>query len=83
MSAAIYYRPAKPFKDTLSTFAPQDFMDKLEKATGLRPPCTVGKEFLRELRVLAKLNTDGGGNPFEELVEAIEKYGEVELEASY
>src|SRR5207344_1202207 len=73
MSASIYYHQVKPMpKKSLSVWAPSAFQATLRDVFGSNEP-ELGVNDLRELRVLAHVNADGGGNPWQQLVEAIAK----------
>lgn len=81
MSATIYWEPAARKRNHLSTTAPQDFMEKLEKVTGSRPPCMLGERDLASLRGAAATATDP--RPWLELIKAIEGYTDITVEAVY
>ena len=87
MSANIYYRQVKPIdgKD-LAVFGPSSFIRSLEQAFG-RFPCELGKKDIETLKGMAAVSMDGAedkyGNPYTNLIEAIEKLGVIEVYAEY
>lgn len=85
MSATIYWEPAcVDMKEKhLSCWAPSSFMEQLENRLGERPPTYFDEEDLIGLRELAKTNCDGGGNPFQELVNAIQIHGSIRVWPEY
>lgn len=84
MSASIYYRQVKPVSGKLlNTSAPSSFIDSLEKAFGGREPTLTTTE-IPILQGMAILWTGmGGKNPYEQLIEGIQKYGEIEIDVQY
>jgi len=84
MSANVYWKQVKPVKgNDLGLAAPQHFMENMEKAFGSREP-TLNKNDIPVLKGLSIGDGgDMGGNPYDKLIEAIKKYGEIELYAEY
>jgi hypothetical protein len=84
MSANVYWRPVKPTSGhDLGLAAPQHFLENMEKAFGNREP-TLGQDSIPILQGLSiGSGGDMAGNPYDKLIEALEKYGEIELEARY
>lgn len=84
MSASICWRPVDKRDKTLRVGAPSLFMETMRKA-GLEFPCTIGSEELPVLTGMAAVygRNDENVNPFDELITLVEKYGSVELWASY
>lgn len=83
MGANISYRQVKPItgKD-LPVGAPSYFIGTMEKAFG-NFPCTLTSEDIPILRGMAATMRDEQQNPYEKLVEAIERMGAVEVYAEY
>jgi hypothetical protein len=75
MSATICYRPVLTKRYYVPTMAPSSFMEALGEL-----PRTFGAEDLPILRVCARV---GHREAFEHLIDAIEKYGAIELWAEY
>lgn len=83
MSANIYFRQVRPIdSESLSVYAPSSFIESMTEAFGVFP-CILGANEVPVLKGMAALNRDGGGNPYSELIEAINKYGTVEVYAEY
>ena len=82
MSATILYRQVSSTGRSLSCFAPSSFIGSIEQAFGSFP-CTLGEEAVPILTGMAAVCNDGGGNPYQELISAIEKLGTVEVWAKY
>ena len=81
MSANIYWEAINPNPKSLYVMAPSWFMECLERADmGL--PYTFGESDIPTLRGLAATMKDDR-NPFKELIEAIEKNGEVNVWYEY
>lgn len=87
MSASICYRQIKPIEGKdLPVWAPSYFIGTLEKAFG-NFPCVLDADDIATLRGMAATCQDGAveihGNPYEELIKAIQKLGTVEVYAEY
>lgn len=84
MSASIYWKQVKPVKShSLNVGAPSNFLEILEKVFGSRNP-QLDESNIEALKGMAAVyNIYGGVNPYEELIEAIEQYKEIELWAEY
>lgn len=81
MSASIIWEPVNPNPRTLHVMAPSWFMAALEKA-GLGLPRQFGEIDLPVLRGMAA-TIDKEANPFQELIDVIDKHGPVEVWAEY
>lgn len=87
MSAAICWEPTNKGHQ-LYVGAPQSFMDSLECiGVRIRSGDTIGQGHLDALRGMAHLynnqEKDPKKNPYTQLIEAIEKHGEIRLWAEY
>jgi len=84
VSASIYWRPVVPKEGSrLNTYAPSGFLTALEEVFGSRTP-VLERSDLPTLRGMAAVWTDGsGGNPYKDLINAIEKHEAVEVWAEY
>ena len=77
MSATIFCRPIPEKGEHLPVWAPSSFIAQMEKAFGSWP-LYLEKKDIPTLKGMAAVSGDGG-NPWPSLIEAIEKYGCVEL----
>jgi len=84
MSANVYWKQVKPVSGhDLGLAAPSRFMSNMREAFGSETP-TLDKSCIFLLKGLSIGDGgDMGGNPYEKLIEAIKKYGEIELWAEY
>lgn len=82
MSASVYYRHVKPGKN-LPLMAPSHFIESMTKAIGCGPPWIVTAESIPILRGMAAVFRTDRENPYEILIEEIERYGSVQLEVEY
>jgi hypothetical protein len=82
MTASIYWKPSKNGGSALDVAAPSAFMDNIKAVFG-DFPITLNDEDITKLEVLAAINKDAAGNPYEELIEAIHKSGTVEVWAVF
>jgi hypothetical protein len=79
MSANIYWKAVEPTRGTrLSSWAPSAFIASVEKAFGSLPTVLTEAD-VPTLKGMAAMCVDAGGNPYEELIEAIETSGAVEI----
>lgn len=90
MSANIHWEPNRTKGKSLYTTAPSHFMESLRAigwATGADSEGLLDASFLPALRGLAFLHNDRekdlDKNPYHQLIEAIEKHGEVRVWAVY
>jgi hypothetical protein len=84
MSASICYRPVDPKPKTIGAYAPSSFMEAMERA-GMQLPCTIGKGAIPVLSGMSATWGKGADspNPYQNVIDAIEKYGDIELWAEY
>jgi hypothetical protein len=80
MSASIHYRNASKADPTLSVDAPSSFIEALEKAFGYLP-IVLSSAHVGMLKGLA-IN-GRGEHGYDDLIEKIEKFGSVEVYASW
>ena len=74
MSASILWAQVKPIEGkSLSAWAPSAFIESIEKAFG-GFPCDFGPDDIPKLSGMASMCRDGGGNPYQEIINRIEKY---------
>ncbi len=79
MSANIFFRQVKPAeKESLSCFAPSSFLATMMEAFG-DMPLQLDQSNLDVLYGMSLLCGDGGGNPYQELIDAINKYHLIEV----
>jgi len=84
VSANIYWRPVSKNNKSLNVLAPSSFQERMREV-GLCLPCTVRQGDASLLKGMAA----GYGrekdrpNPFDQILELLEKYDEVELWAEY
>ena len=90
MSANLYWEPSRRTGSSLYTPSPQHFMESLEAIGWRRDADSSGlldKSALPALKGLAFLyndrERDPRKNPYTELINAIEKFGEVRIWAEY
>jgi hypothetical protein len=82
MSANIYARQVKPVEGIdINVSAPSWFIGTMEKAFG-HFPCVLSDGSIQTLRGMSA-TVSGEYNPFEELIELIEKLGKIEVYAEY
>ncbi len=82
MSANIYYRPTKETGFQLSVDAPSTFMENIRKAFLSEFPLIFGQDSVQTLKGMAAMH-HGEENPYDELIEAIEKHETIEVYAKY
>lgn len=83
MSASIYWCQVRPVSgERLSAWAPSSFISSIEKAFG-GFPCDFGNGDIEKLKGMASMCNDGGGNPYQEIINRIEKYGVIRVWAEY
>ena len=77
MSATIFWEPVSTKAKSLRVMAPSSFISAMERAN-LSLPNTFDKSSVSILRGMAATMNDEN-NPFNELIEKIEKYGSVSV----
>lgn len=84
MSATICWRPSAKNDKHLNVGAPSSFMEVMKNA-GFGFPCAVTLSDVPVLRGMAAVygRNDQNPNPFDELLDLVEKYGSIELWAVY
>jgi hypothetical protein len=83
MSASMCYRKVEHKNFSMKTVgAPSLFMSFLEEAFGCGFPMRLGSDHLSVIRGLS-IGAEGMRQSFEELMEIIEKHGEIELWPEY
>lgn len=83
MSANIYWGPISPTRTALSTFAPQKFMLTLN-AIGWTDNEELDESHLTALKGMAAVfETGTSANPYQQLIDAIEKHGSIHVWAEY
>ena len=80
MSASIYAEPLERKKHYIPTMAPQNLMDTFQQVFGARLP-KLGKDNIRELETLIKVGIQL--EALDDLIDYIEKVGDVQLSAEY
>jgi len=82
MGANIHYRRTSKVDPSLEhIMAPSSFIESLERAFGF--PCELGEAAIPVLRGMSVMHADRRHNPYEEVIELIERLGSIELYASY
>lgn len=83
MSANIIYRQAILIKGKcLSCYAPSAFITTMEKAFG-QFPLVLDENAIPRLEGMAVMCNDAGGNPYQELIDAINSMDKIEVSAVY
>lgn len=83
MSANILYRPVKPNNGkSLSVMAPSAFLETMGECFG-DPPFILERKDVPILHGMAAAWSDKDNNPFEKLMEEIEKKDAIEVWAEY
>jgi hypothetical protein len=84
MSASICWRPSSKQDKTIGVFAPSSFLEMMASA-GMKFPCTVTTADLPVLRGMAAVfgRNKETPNPFNEMVDLIEKHDSIDLWAVY
>ena len=82
MSAAICWERVKEDHESLYVLAPSSFIESMERA-GLRLPCEIGDGAVPVLTGMAAMHRNDGKNPYEEMIELIEKHGTIRIWAEY
>jgi hypothetical protein len=83
MSANIYWRPTANRGKSLGVAAPSSFIGIMRRVTSMDPPWTLGVRDLDSLRGAAAASDKGIREGFEELIEAIERVGDVTVEVNW
>lgn len=85
MSANIFYRPVEQKRYDLNVWAPSSFLASLSEAFSQfsEQKFVFNESSIPTLKGMAALCKDGGGNPYEEMIQAITKYGEIEVWPEY
>ena len=83
MTASICWSRVDPSPERLSVMAPSKFMEQMSRAN-LGLPCSVGPQ---HQNILVGLSAAWGGddneNPYIQIADLIEKYGDIELWPEY
>jgi len=84
MSASILYEPINPNPKSIDAWAPSSFMETMQRAN-IALPCTLGPDNIPILMGMAAVFGDKGDapNPYQQLVDAINKYGKISVWAEY
>jgi hypothetical protein len=88
VSASIFWEPVDPKPKRIGCWAPSSFMGQMERA-GFRLPTNLDQGAIPVLRGMAAmispgLGTDGDpSNPFQELIDKIEKHGTISIWAEH
>ena len=83
MSATIYARQVKPITGTsISCSWPSSFMDIMTRAFG-RFPLELNDINVDKLTAMAATIDKGKDNPYQEIIDLVEKLGTVEVYAKY
>lgn len=83
MSASFFYSQVCPVPEQqLSCWAPSAFRTAMEKCFG-DLPWIVRPEDIPRLEGMAAICCDGGGNPYQELIDAIGTHGTVHIRVEY
>lgn len=84
MSASIYWRPVAKSRKSVSTYTPSSFIESIRKAFG-EFPVKLDTDSLPVLQGMAAVEQmpGNGENPYEQLVEAINQIGSIEVWAEY
>lgn len=83
MGANIYFHQMKPVDgQSISCHAPSSFIASMERAFG-EFPCVLDSENVPVLKGMAAMSHDGGGNPYQEIIDAIDKYGTIKVYAEW
>ena len=82
MTASIYWKPLSNTGSSLDVAAPSTFMDNMKAVFG-DFPTVIDRDDIPRLEVLAAINKDAAGNPYEELIEALGKSTAIEIWAVY
>lgn len=84
MSANVYWWPHKKGEETLGVRAPSEFKEAMERAGFGESPWCLGREHLATLRGMAAVyDYRDDGNPYQDLIDAIEKHGIVDVVMRY
>ncbi len=82
MGANIYYEPTERKKHDVSAMAPQTFIKMMEKVFG-RFPCELNAGCVPQLAAMATMHGDEKHNPYRDLINGIEKFGSIQVDADY
>lgn len=83
MSANIYWRPVTTARNDLSVSAPSDFIDSMREAFGNLPVKLTDKDIPTLKGMSSVRNIFRNENPYKEIIETIEKVGEIEIWAEW
>lgn len=81
MSASILWEPVDPKPKHIGCWAPSSFMGQMERA-GLKLPTNLDESVIPVLRGMAA-TISGTPNPFQELIDKIEKHGKISVWAEH
>ena len=85
MGATVYYRQISKRDEHLDVWCPSAFLNRLAEAFGVLPLKLTAKDIpvLRGMAVVHGRPPVNFENPYSQVIEAIEQYGEIELHANY
>ncbi len=82
MGASIYFEPTERKKHDVSAMAPQTFIRAMEKVFG-RFPCQLNSGCIPQLAAMSAMHGDAKHNPYQDLINGIEKFGSIQVDAEY
>lgn len=82
MGANIYFEPTERTKHEVSAMAPSSFIKTMEKVFG-RFPCELNSGCIPQLAAMAAMHGDDRHNPYQDLINGIEKFGSIQVGADY
>ncbi|MDD5693561.1 MAG: hypothetical protein PHU86_03770 [Patescibacteria group bacterium] len=83
MSANIYWRPDTQARNNFDVGAPSDFIDSIREAFG-ELPVKLNSKDVPTLKGMASVKSLWrNDNPYKEIIETIEKVGEIEIWAEW
>jgi hypothetical protein len=81
MSASIYYQPTKKNRHDVHTGSASAFIEAIERAFGGREAILSDKD-IPTLKGMSAME-NFSNNPFNDLIEGIEKFGEIKIIVEY
>jgi len=82
LSASIHWRPVSETKNTLDVAAPSAFRDAIRECFG-ELPVQLDEKAIPILRGMAAMCRSARGNPYSDLIDAIQHCGAIEVWATY